>query len=379
MATHAMGHNNIGDLMHRTSPIARTALASLVALIAPLAAGNAAGQSNVSFYGLLDAGLTYVDNGEAGSGWRQQSGVSQGSRWGFTGSEDLGGGNKANFVLEGGFFNDTGVWTGNGGFSRRSVVGLSGAWGALDVGRDYNPVHTLLAQFDPLANGLLSAASGFMGNAGAQMPNAVFYTTPEMAGVTGKIGYGMGERAGAARSGDTLSSRLVYARGPLAAGVAYAYQNVAASTGTGYARDHQLLATFSYKFAGIEPVAMLQQGHNYSRSLVYNSNNGVPYSTDFRTWMLGASVPYAVYKLALTYQRYDDRTAANADAANLALAGYASLSKRTTLYANISKIVNRNGQHFAFVDAGKNVYSYTTKPGSTIDPVGFTMGIQHKF
>lgn len=350
-----------------------------LALAALACAGGATAQSNVVFYGLVDSAITWVDNGDAGSTLKQQSGVSQGSRWGFMGSEDLGGGMKANFVLEGGFFNDTGVMTGNGGFSRRSIVGVSGKWGALDVGRDYNPVHTLLAQFDPLANGLLSAASGFMGNAGAQMPNAVFYTTPNVAGFTGKIGYGMGERSDAGRSGDTLSSRVVYERDRLAAGIAYAYQNVAAATGSAYTRDRQVLLTLSYRFDWITPVVMMEQGKNRSGSVTYNANNGIAYSADFRTWMLGASMPFGSHKLAATYQRYDDRTAADGDAGNLSLAWYTFLSKRTTLYANAAKIVNRNGQRFAFVDAGKNVYGYTLQPGQRANPVGIAIGIQHKF
>lgn len=370
---------SIASIVASIVSVAPVAPAILIALTALGHAGHASAQSTVTLYGLIDSGISYVDNGAAGATVRQQSGVSQGSRWGFLGSEDLGGGNKANIVLEGGFFNDTGVMTGNGGFSRRSIVGLFGAWGALDVGRDYNPVHTMLAQFDPLANGLLSASSGFMGNAGAQMPNAVFYATPDLDGVTAKVGYSFGERAGAGRSGDTLSSRVVYAHGRLAAGVAYAYQNVAAATGPSFTRDHQALLTLSYKFDVVEPVAMLQQGHNNSGSLVYNSNNGVPYSADFRTWMLGASVPLPGHKLAVTYQRYDDRTTANADAGNLALAWYAFVSRRTTLYANVAKIVNRNGQRFAFVDAGKNVYGYTPAAGERVNPVGVVIGIQHKF
>lgn len=351
---------------------------ALLALFSAGAAGQAAAQSNVVLYGLIDSGLTWVDNGSAGASWKQQSGVAQGTRWGILGSEDLGGGLKASTVLEAGFFNDTGVSTGAGGFSRRSIVGLSGTWGAVDVGRDYNPVHTLLAQQDPLSNGLLSAASGFMGNAGAQMPNAVFYATPDMAGVGGKIGYSFGERAGGGRAGDTLSSRLVYDNAGLVAGMAYAYQNVAPASGAGYVRDRQLLLTASYRFTMITPVAMFETGRNRSGSTVYNSNNGVPFSADYRTMMLGASVPYASYKAAFSYQRYDDRTRANADAANIALAWYAYLSKRTTLYSNVSKIVNRNGQSFAFVDAGKNVYSYTAN-GAHINPVGMALGLMHKF
>lgn len=350
-----------------------------LALAACTSAGSAAAQSNITLYGLVDSGLVWVKNGDLGSSVKQQSGVSQGSRWGILGTEDLGNGLKANVVLEAGFFGDTGASTGAGGFSRRSIVGLSGTWGAVDIGRDYNPVHTMLAQFDPLANGLLSAASGFMGNAGAQMPNAVFYTTPNMAGVTGKIGYSAGERSGAGRGGDALSSRLVYERNGLAAGVAYAYQNVADATRPDYLRDHQMLLTLSYKFDRLTPVLMLEKGANKSGSIVYNSNNGVPFSADYLTAMAGVSVPFGTHRLAATYQRYDDRTAANADAGNLALALYSNLSKRTLLYANVSKIVNRNGQRFAFVDAGKNVYGYTPAAGRSVNPVGVALGIQHRF
>lgn len=354
-----------------------TALA--LALAACASCSTATAQSNLTLYGLVDSGLTWVKNGDLGSTVRQQSGVSQGSRWGILGAEDLGNGLKANVVLEAGFFSDSGASTGAGGFSRRSIVGLSGKWGALDVGRDYNPVHTMLAQFDPLANGLLSAASGFMGNAGAQMPNAVFYATPDMAGLTGKIGYSAGERGGAGRRGDTLSSRLVYERNGLAAGVAYAYQNVADATRPDYIRDHQVLLTLRYRFDRFTPVLMLEKGANNSGSIAYNSNNGVPFSADYLTSMVGVSVPSGAHRFAATYQRYDDRTAANADAGNLALAVYSSLSKRTLLYANVSKIVNRNGQRFAFVDAGKNVYGYAPAAGRTVDPVGIALGIQHRF
>ena len=119
---------SIASIVASIVSVAPVAPAILIALTALGHAGHASAQSTVTLYGLIDSGISYVDNGAAGATVRQQSGVSQGSRWGFLGSEDLGGGNKANIVLEGGFFNDTGVMTGNGGFSRRSIVGLFGAW-----------------------------------------------------------------------------------------------------------------------------------------------------------------------------------------------------------------------------------------------------------
>ena len=56
------------------------------------------------------------------------SGVGAGSRLGFKGSEDLGGGHSAIFLLENGFQADTGAM-GQGGllFGRQIYVGLQGA------------------------------------------------------------------------------------------------------------------------------------------------------------------------------------------------------------------------------------------------------------
>ena len=64
-------------------------------------------QSSVTLYGLIDAGITY-SNKVATTGGHDKlvkygDGVASGSRWGIRGTEDLGGGLKALFVLENGF------------------------------------------------------------------------------------------------------------------------------------------------------------------------------------------------------------------------------------------------------------------------------------
>ena len=66
-------------------------------------------QSSVTLYGLIDAGVSYVNNssstvtGHSNSLTKYDDGVAQGSRWGLKGSEDLGNGLKAIFTLENGF------------------------------------------------------------------------------------------------------------------------------------------------------------------------------------------------------------------------------------------------------------------------------------
>ena len=86
---------------------------NLIALaVAGLAALPAFAQSNVTVYGLVDMGYKWSgDNMDDRVSSRSalDSGMSAGSRLGFKGTEDLGNGMKAGFVLEQGLNLDTGT------------------------------------------------------------------------------------------------------------------------------------------------------------------------------------------------------------------------------------------------------------------------------
>ena len=103
-------------------------------------------QSSLQIYGIMDAGVLRSDTGEPGGGKKTElaTGNSAGTRLGFRGTEDLGGGLKALFNLEMGISNDTGTLLTFGEpagtvFGRRSFVGLQGGFGEVLVGRDYTP------------------------------------------------------------------------------------------------------------------------------------------------------------------------------------------------------------------------------------------------
>ena len=95
---------------------------------------KASAQSNVLIYGVIDYGLNFVNDAQtAASGGRtgshqyaMSSSIMQGNRLGFRGTEDLGGGYQAIFLLENGFDIGTGA-LGQGGnlFGRQAYVGLS--------------------------------------------------------------------------------------------------------------------------------------------------------------------------------------------------------------------------------------------------------------
>ena len=77
-------------------------ITAVAALALTACSGTALAQSNVAFYGVMDLGISQDRGGVAGISTRVTSGMATQSRWGFRGSEDLGSGNSAFFVIEGG-------------------------------------------------------------------------------------------------------------------------------------------------------------------------------------------------------------------------------------------------------------------------------------
>lgn len=124
------------------------ALAILAALSLPACA---LAQSSVQVYGLIDAGAEFVNHAgpDGGNAVRVVSGGKNTSRWGIRGSEDLGGGLKTVFNLEGGILMDTGASDG-AVFKRQAYVGLEGHLGRIVIGRSFTTTYELVIKFDPL-------------------------------------------------------------------------------------------------------------------------------------------------------------------------------------------------------------------------------------
>ncbi len=357
----------------------RAGCASLVATALLCAAGGAQAQSSVTLGGIVDLSVVNVKTVQ-----RQtlvQSGNYYGSRLWFVGAEDLGAGLKASFNLELGFFADTGVFNAPSMF-RKSTVSLEGAYGRVDLGRDYNPLFSVLVRTDPFEGGTLASATGFQASAGAQANNAIFYTTPHMGGFSAKFMYALGESGTTPRdNGNRQGANAFWTTGPVLAFAGWGRQQTQVGTNTFATADSQLLAGVQYALLGGFATAMYQTGHNNSGTALYNSNNGVPFASRFATALVGFRLPVAgtPWSVGFSYQRYNDRTPANQDASSVGLGVFYSLSKRTTLYADAASLHNQNGQRFTLVDAGRNSYNFTPPAGTTVNPSGVAFGIRHTF
>jgi predicted porin len=202
---------------------------SLLALAAlsSFAASTTYAQSSVTLYGVVDAGITFNNNSGGHQEYRQSGGAMQGNRFGLRGTEDLGGGLKALFVLENGFAVESGK-LGQGGseFGRQAFVGLSSdKYGKLTLGRQYDSVVDMV--------GSLASGSQWAGHTGAhpgdldnlnnrnRVNNAIKYTSANYAGLTFTGLYSLGGVAGDYSRNQIFSVGAGYANGPLTLGVGY--------------------------------------------------------------------------------------------------------------------------------------------------------------
>src|SRR6202012_5684825 len=146
-------------------------------------------QSSVTLYGRLDAGVEYISGlpnanyTGSTSRVRLESGDWGTSLWGMKGVEDIGGGNKVLFQLEGSFNTMSGAGPGGGGlFNRWATVGLSNdQYGTFTMGRmlfisngDWD--------FDPFGQSNWSSASLVRGRNWPQSSNNFAYQSPKIAG-----------------------------------------------------------------------------------------------------------------------------------------------------------------------------------------------------
>lgn len=197
-------------------------LASLSAL-SPVAHA----QSSVSLYGLIDVGITYANNAGGHSQYQMSSGNIQGSRWGLRGTEDLGNGLKALFVLENGFSVATGK-LGQGGdeFGRQAYVGLSSASaGTVTFGRQYDSIADFTGVFEVADqwSPYFGAHPGDLDNMNNtnRVNNAIKYKSLNYNGFSFGGMYSLGGVAGQFSRNQIWSLGAGYVNGPLALGVAY--------------------------------------------------------------------------------------------------------------------------------------------------------------
>ncbi|MBI5256587.1 MAG: porin [Burkholderiales bacterium] len=350
------------------------ALAAALALPTAVCAQAAPG---VVIYGSLDASVAYIDNVGGKTLKRVDTGSLYANRWGLRGSEDLGGGLAAVFVLEGGFNVDDGTTTlGSRTFGRQSYVGLSDKrWGTLTLGRQYDFLYAgspLPLDVGALLIGGLAGASGGAGtgvdnhSGGVRYDNSVKWQHRFGAWTAGAM-YSFGNEN---NTGRAWSAGAAYRSGPVWAGVGHVHDNFAAPAGgnritiAGLNWDvmagHKLIATLSTARADVvadrtSKTDMLQLGWLVTLQDL---------------WTVGAMFGQA-----------DLRNAKGVDGTlrQYGLGAQYALSRRTTLYG-IGSLVQASGSAGTAFSGVPGIGAPAATLRSNDDSQGvWRVGILHKF
>jgi predicted porin len=323
---------------------------NLIALAVLAASGVASAQSSVTLYGAADVWFGGVKSKVGGTSTTQTVINSDGvddSFFGLKGTEDLGGGLKANFVLEQGYQIDSGASTvGGQAFSRQSYVGFSSAYGEARLGKTFTPFDDISGVTTPgFDSALAPTAQGVWRSTGynANPANTAYYATPTYSGFSGAVSYSFGEDKnvlGNNKPSRVSSFNVKYANGPVYAGLAYQAEKTA---GTGFTEKF-LRLNGSYDFG----VAKLLAGYGRVEDVANVNGNTTT------EWQIGADVPVSsALTLSAGYARSkDDVALGNTKRTGVGIVAHYALSKRTALYGGLHASKNN-----ATPAAKTNVYA----------------------
>lgn len=349
-------------------------------------------QSSVTLYGVLD---TYVGFQSAEVGGKSTHLVVLGSnglstsRFGLKGVEDLGGGYSARFDLEGGFDPSTGAGQNQyRTFDRQAWVSIASPYGELRMGRQESAMWYYSGNLD--AFGAATYASGYNNFAQwlARVDNDIAYFSPKFYDTVAEIHYAPGGLAGNFPGNSVFQAGVQSNQGPVY--LAAAYLQAANEGNTN--RVKQLMAGGNYDYghgklylaffrtndviSATTGNALVSPGGKFDPAVGAVSNTPGDYHNTY-----SVSADYRINPAATVaagYAYIHDSSSLHNNAEQFSLMATYSLSKRTTLYADVTRINNDNTAQFKMGDAATTTGTFLT-PDKGKDQTGAQVGIRHLF
>ena len=330
----------------------------IVSLAAFGLGGMAMAQSSVTLFGVVDNNIGW-GKGSLTSLKRLGTAGYLGSRIGFRGTEDLGGGLNALFMLEHGFNSDDATPASPTTFwNRQTYVGLNGSWGELLLGRQYTPTFLVHAAYDAFGPQGVAAQQVLLGSievaqaANIRANDAVNYRTPATLGGfslqamvtdhTASPGWYRGIRAG-------------YAGGPVSADLALGHFNNPAIGDV-----DSITVGGRYTLGSLKLYALFDKA---------DSGSG----NDSRGMQVSAAYAFALTDLKVSVAESKQKSAAGADIGTTRRYGVGflhTISKRTFFYGQYAKLENSKGARAA-VNGAQTAVNQSAQ--------GFDLGIAHVF
>ena len=333
---------------------------SLIALAVLAASGAAMAQSSVTLYGVADVAVTHVNGDDNWTGL--SSGANKTSRLGFRGVEDLGGGLKANFVLEGGINLDTGDGKSGGAtdsgfqFKRQSTVGLAGNFGEVRLGRELTAAYNATARYDVFGSVGIARSQlwedgknldtttfddPYYYTTNQRVSNAITYVSPDFSGFKVAANYGFGEVAGKNSDGRYFGGGLTYDNGPLSLGLGAERLN----SGAGAAMQSQSTNDITaWSLGGSYDLGVAKLLAAYRQSTAKDvAILGATSDLKNRGYMLAVTAPVGPGLVRAAYNRYEAKFDGEKGVTDQFGLGYVyNLSKRTSVYGTYAYIKNKD-------------------------------------
>jgi predicted porin len=358
-------------------------ICSAAALVCGLASSGAIAQTTVQVYGLVDTGVEYVTNVNAkGDSVVRMPSITGTfpSRIGFRGTEDLGNGLQAFFVLENGFALDQGTLQQGGRiFGRQSYVGLKGKWGALTFGRQFNMTTFAVLKSDVLGPNVFAIGSidsylpnarsdnsvAYMGNFDGFVVGATYSLGRDASNAGGPAATNCaGEVPGNAKACRQYTGLLGYETQAWGVNVSYdrMYGNTGAAGGLTSSANTDTHATVGgYIMVGTTKIGA---------GVVDRDLNASTGTTKSDIYYAGVTQPIGSFVIDAQWAKLNTRHS-NADATMLVARLSYALSKRTSAYTSVGRIDN-SGASAAPLDAGGTV-------GAGMTQNGVMIGLRHTF
>ncbi|MBN3791767.1 porin [Burkholderia sp. Ac-20353] len=347
----------------------------VAALIGALT-GAAHAQSSVTLFGRIGGGVRWVNGMVGGSQVGFNNNIISGNEFGIRGNEDLGGGMKALFVLDGAFNSGTGALKTAGTlFSQAAYVGVSGAFGRITLGRQFNAAEDLGIALDPLGGRgqSLAVEPGVLFDGNFFTLDSRFNNTIKYVGQAGGLRYGAsyspGGVAGNTRAGTNFSAAAMYA-----------FLNVLG--GASYAKTYSADGTQSAQT--IQAGGTLQLGRarfylSYASLVVDARKGGAPTRRDDipSFGVVVQATPFVQVTAAGFYDKARDLgnvTGADGHKLTTYAAVQYFLSKRTELYVE----VDRNGVTGAYMRDPATLAALGIRPGASAT-TGVSLGLMTRF
>lgn len=318
---------------------------ALLAACLAAASVGAQAQSTVQLMGLVDV---YAGSMKMAGDTTRKSVVNSGgmttSWWGMSGSEDLGGGLKAGFMLTSFFRADSGDYgrfNGDTQFSRDANVSLSGGYGTLTLGRGKAPNFLPTIMFNPMGDSFtfsplvlhsdidLFNPSGWKRTVPADTgwSNQITYSTPTFAGLKGNIHYQFGEQGAGVNDGkNNVGLNAFYSAGPVGLTAYWEKVEIKNPGGTDAIVTSKPYAHTDWMLGGTYDAGIVKAFATYGKA---SSDDN---TFDKTTTSLGLSAPLGSGKLLAAVARTQDDIADKRRTTTTV--GYDhTLSKRTDAYA----------------------------------------------